>query len=149
MLFAHLEPRTLSMCGLEWASLWRELLCHGAGEKGRTAGQAAPGHLVSGYLTVWDCDQDWLLSSTGSAARSPVKGRQLCARLHAVYMCDHFEVLTLSTCTLKSTFLQVYSVITTGPESWVQNGQDSQRGGESRGPVKVLWCSEWRVECDN
>lgn len=43
--------------------------------------------------------------------------------------------------TLKSTFLQLTSALTTGPGNWVQNGQDTQRGGESKEPVKVLWCS--------
>lgn len=88
----------------------------------------------------------WLFNSTGSGAGSPMKGKEQCAHLPAVYVCDHYEVLTFATGTLKSTFLQFHSAAATGPESWVPNGPAVQRGGESRVPVKVLWCSEWSTE---
>lgn len=84
-----------------------------------------------------------------SAARTLKPGAQWkagsCAHLHAIYMCECFEMLTFLTDTLKSTFLQCCSAETTRPESWVQIGQDAQRRQEGGGPAKVLWCSEKRA----
>lgn len=109
-----------------------------AGERGRTAGQAGSGHLVSSCRIVRDCDWDWLLGGG-----SPRKGRQQWAHLHAIYMCDHFDVLTFSMCMLKSRFLRLNLATATGPESWMQNGQEAQRG-DCRVLVRVPWCSEQR-----